>query len=36
MTNSRTLGFEAYQSTRDSFFDVFDELRARKNHPGLT
>ena len=33
MTNSRTLGFDAYQSTRSSFFDVFDELRARRIIP---
>ncbi len=33
MTNSRTLGFDAYQRTPDSFFDVFDELRARKIIP---
>ena len=33
MTNSRKLGFTAYQSTRDSFTDVFDELRARKIIP---
>lgn len=33
MTNSRKLGFDAYQSTPDSFFDVFDELRARKIIP---
>jgi hypothetical protein len=33
MTNSRTLGFDAYQSTRESFTDVFDELRARKIIP---
>ena len=29
MKNSRTLGFDAYQSTASSFTDVFDELRAR-------
>jgi hypothetical protein len=34
MTNSRTLGFTAYQSTRASFFDVFDELKARRIIPG--
>lgn len=33
MTNSRTLGFDAYQSTRTSFTDVFDELRARRIIP---
>lgn len=33
MTNSRTLGFTAYQSTRTSFTDVFDELKARKIIP---
>lgn len=33
MTNSRTLGFDAYQSTRSSFTDVFDELRARRIIP---
>ncbi len=33
MTNSRTLGFDAYQRTPDSFFAVFDELRARKIIP---
>ncbi|MCA0872235.1 SDR family oxidoreductase [Seohaeicola saemankumensis] len=33
MTNSRKLGFDAYQCTRDSFTDVFDELRARKIIP---
>ena len=33
MTNSRTLGFDAYQSTRSSFIDVFDELRARRIIP---
>jgi hypothetical protein len=33
MTNSRTLGFTAYQQTSHSFFDVFDELRARKIIP---
>ncbi len=33
MTNSRKLGFAAYQSTRESFTDVFDELRARKIIP---
>lgn len=33
MTNSRTLGFTAYQCTPDSFFDVFDELRARRIIP---
>jgi nucleoside-diphosphate-sugar epimerase len=34
MTNSRTLGFTAYQQTPRSFFDVFDELRQRKIIPG--
>ena len=29
MTNSRRLGFAAWQSTEDSFFDLFAELRAR-------
>ena len=33
MTNSRKLGFDVYQSTRESFTDVFDELRARKIIP---
>ncbi len=33
MTNSRTLGFDAYQSTASSFTDVFDELRARRIIP---
>lgn len=33
MSNSRKLGFDAYQSTRESFTDVFDELRARKIIP---
>ena len=33
MTNSRTLGFTAYQRTPDSFFDVFDELRALRIIP---
>jgi nucleoside-diphosphate-sugar epimerase len=33
MTNSRKLGFDSYQSTPDSFFDVFDELRARRIIP---
>ncbi|MFN6976501.1 MAG: SDR family oxidoreductase [Gemmobacter sp.] len=33
MTNSRTRGFAAYQSTPASFFDVFDELRARRIIP---
>ena len=33
MTNSRTLGFSAYQQTTHSFFDVFDELRARRIIP---
>jgi nucleoside-diphosphate-sugar epimerase len=27
MSKSRKLGFTAYQSTRDSFFELFDELR---------
>lgn len=33
MTNSRTLGFTAYQQTTRSFFDVFDRLRAEKIIP---
>jgi nucleoside-diphosphate-sugar epimerase len=33
MTNSRALGFTAYQQTPRSFFDVFDELRQRKIIP---
>ena len=33
MTNSRTLGFTAYQPTPRSFFDVFDELRAKRIIP---
>ncbi len=33
MTNSRTLGFSAYQQTTQSFFDVFDELRSRRIIP---
>jgi nucleoside-diphosphate-sugar epimerase len=33
MTNSRTLGFSAYRQTTRSFFDVFDELRARRIIP---
>ena len=33
MTNSRTRGFAAYQNTPRSFFDVFDELRARRIIP---
>jgi hypothetical protein len=33
MTNSRTLGFSAYRETNRSFFDVFDELRARRIIP---
>lgn len=33
MTNSRTLGFGAYQRTPDSFFAVFDELRSRNIIP---
>ena len=33
MTNSRTRGFTAHQRTPDSFFDVFDELRARRIIP---
>lgn len=33
MTNSRTLGFDAYQQSSHSFFDVFDELRARQIIP---
>lgn len=33
MTNSRKLGFAAYQQTPQSFFDVFDELRAKRIIP---
>lgn len=33
MTNSRTRGFTEYQRTPDSFFDVFDELKARRIIP---
>lgn len=33
MTNSRSLGFDNYQSTRSSFYDVFDELRERQIIP---
>ncbi|MFN0114034.1 MAG: SDR family oxidoreductase [Paracoccaceae bacterium] len=33
MTNSRTLGFTAYRRTPQSFFDVFDELKALKIIP---
>lgn len=33
MANSRTLGFDSYQSTTRSFTDVFDELRARRIIP---
>ena len=33
MTNSRVRGFTAYQQTPRSFFDVFDELRARRIIP---
>lgn len=33
MTNSRTLGFTAYQPTPQSFFDVFDELRTKRIIP---
>jgi len=33
MTNSRTRGFTAYQQTTRSFFDVFDELRAKRIIP---
>ena len=33
MTNSRMLGFTAYQQTTRSFFDVFDELRERRIIP---
>ena len=33
MTNSRTRGFASYQQTPGSFFDVFDELRARRIIP---
>ena len=33
MTNSRVLGFAAYQPTPSSFFDVFDALRAQRIIP---
>jgi nucleoside-diphosphate-sugar epimerase len=33
LTNSRTRGFDVYQQTTRSFFDVFDELRARRIIP---
>ena len=33
MTNSRKLGFTAYQHTPSSFFDVFDALRAQRIIP---
>lgn len=33
MTNSRALGFTAYQQTTHSFFDVFDTLRAQRIIP---
>jgi nucleoside-diphosphate-sugar epimerase len=33
MANSRRLGFAAWQSTEDSFFDLFAELRARSLIP---
>ena len=33
MTNSRVLGFDAYQPTPASFFDVFDALRAQRIIP---
>lgn len=33
MTNSRTLGFSAYRSTPQSFFDVFEELKALRIIP---
>lgn len=33
MTNSRRLGFTAYQETRRSFFDAFDQLRADRIIP---
>lgn len=33
MTNSRSRGFTEYQSTPHSFFDVFDELKARRIIP---
>jgi hypothetical protein len=29
MASSRRLGFAAWQSTEDSFFDLFSELRAK-------
>ena len=33
MSNSRALGFDAYQQTNHSFFDVFDELRKQRIIP---
>ncbi|WP_143960939.1 SDR family oxidoreductase [Litoribacter populi] len=33
MTKSRKLGFTAYQSTEESFFDLFDQLRADRLIP---
>lgn len=33
MSKSRKLGFTAYQDTRESFFDLFDTLRAEKLIP---
>ena len=33
MGNSRALGFDQFRVTRQSFFDVFDELRALKIIP---
>lgn len=33
MANSRALGFKEFRVTRQSFFDVFDELRALKIIP---
>ncbi len=33
MANSRNLGFSAYRQSSQSFFEVFDELRARKIIP---
>jgi hypothetical protein len=33
MTKSRKLGFEGYQETRASFFELFDRLRREKIIP---
>ncbi|HSJ69714.1 MAG TPA: hypothetical protein VK921_18675, partial [Anditalea sp.] len=33
MTKSRKLGFTVYQSTEESFFDLFDQLRADRLIP---